>query len=43
MTWKDAEKWQKMVDGTACLFCEDIHLDENPISFNVFEFLNWAA
>lgn len=40
MTWKDPEKWQKMIDGTACPFCKDIHLDENRFSFKVFEFPN---
>ncbi len=29
-----------MVDGTACPFCEDIHLDKNQFSFKVFEFPN---
>lgn len=38
MTWKDPGKWQKMLDGTDCSFCDDIQLDENRFSFKVFEF-----
>lgn len=37
MTWQDPEKWQKMIDGTVCSFCEDMHLEENRFSFKVIE------
>jgi len=37
MTWKDPEKWQAMLSGKDCPFCEDIHLDENEFSYKVVE------
>lgn len=37
MTWKDDEKWQRMLSGEKCPFCEDCHLDENQFSYKVVE------
>ncbi len=37
MTWKNTEKWEKMISGEDCDFCSDIHLEENPHSFLVSE------
>ncbi len=37
MTWKNPEKWQKMISGEDCPFCDDIHLKENEFSFMVAE------
>jgi hypothetical protein len=37
MTWKNPEKWEKMISGEDCDFCSDIHLEENQHSFLVSE------
>lgn len=35
MSWKDPERWVKMLSGESCPFCADIHLEENRFSFLV--------
>jgi diadenosine tetraphosphate (Ap4A) HIT family hydrolase len=37
MTWKNPEKWEKMISGEDCDFCRDIHMEENKHSYLVSE------
>ena len=37
MSWKNPEKWQKIISGENCPMCKDIHLDENNFSFKIKE------
>ena len=40
MSWKNQKKWQDMIKGNNCPFCNDIHLDVNEFSFKVIELNN---
>ena len=37
MKWMAPEPWRALKQGKACPMCADIHLAENPHSFNVCE------